>query len=383
VLPPDIGKLVTLVELRVPENALRVLPEELAHCFNLRKLSVQSNLLTTLPPVVCAGLSKLHNLNISHNQVLFLPDTIGEMCDMIKFRADQNQIRVLPDTIGQCTSLQLLSLTCNQLAYIPDSVSNCTVLTALHVSSNRFRQLPRCIDDLVGLRRLWAANNELIGLPTSLARLEHLFELQVPAAPAPPRAFSHAPLGEPWPSSTVDYRGIEEALIQLVGSPPSGQVKGSPDLRYPPEEVVTEGRDAVVAYLLANMRCAHGSLSIHFLAPCFTYVEALRAHVEALTPWGAAGTRTRSRSETAQRQRRRYPRRRPPYAASRSPAARTLHPAGAAVPRPRRATARLTRPGRRRRLSARQKTMPRRQSSRRVWWARSPRSRRRRPRPGW
>ena len=35
--------------------------------------------------------------------------------------------------------------------------------------------------------------------------------------------------------------------MQLVGSPPSAQVKGSPDLRYPPEEVVTEGRDAVVA----------------------------------------------------------------------------------------------------------------------------------------
>ena len=120
------------------------------------------------------------------------PQGVGEIIEAV---ADQNQIRVLPDTIGQCTSLQLLSLTCNQLAYIPDSVSNCTVLTALHVSSNRFRQLPRCIDDLVGLRRLWAANNELIGLPTSLARLEHLFELQVPAAPALPRAFSCAPLG--------------------------------------------------------------------------------------------------------------------------------------------------------------------------------------------
>jgi hypothetical protein len=163
--------------------------------------------------------------------------------------------------------------------------------------------------------------------------------------------------------------------MQLVGSPPSAQVKGSPDLRYPPEEVVTEGRDAVVAYLLANMRCAHGSLSIHFLAPCFTYVEALRL-------WGSAGTRTRSRSEIAQRQRRRYPRHRSSYAASRSPAAGALHAAGAAVPRPRRASARLTRPGRRRRLSARQKMMPRRQSLRRVWWARSPRSRRRRPRPG-
>lgn len=32
------------------------------------------------------------------------------------------------------------------------------------------------------------------------------------------------------------------------------QVKGNADLRYPPEDVVTEGREAIVAYLLANMR---------------------------------------------------------------------------------------------------------------------------------
>jgi hypothetical protein len=124
-------------------------------------------------------------------------------------RLDQNQLRDLPSTIGKCTSLCLLSITCNQIATIPDTFADCTNVTALHLSSNRFRQLPRCIDSLRLLRLLWAANNELIGLPTSLARLHNLFDLQV---------------------------------------------KGCADLRYPPPEIVSAGKDAVISYLLGNMR---------------------------------------------------------------------------------------------------------------------------------
>jgi hypothetical protein len=103
----------------------------------------------------------------------------------------------------------ILSLTCNQLSGIPDSFKDCGNLTALHLSSNRLRQLPRCVDDLTALRQLWASNNELIGLPTSLARLPNLVDLQV---------------------------------------------KGAPDLKFPPPEIVTSGHAAVMAFLMSNMQ---------------------------------------------------------------------------------------------------------------------------------
>lgn len=182
---------------------------ELGRCFNLRKLSLHNNLLATVPSELLAGLSSLHNLNLGRNQIVLLPNTLGEMEELEKLRLDQNQLRDLPHTIGNCTSLCLLSITCNQISTIPDTFGKCTNVTALHLSSNRFRQLPRCIDSLRLLRLLWAANNELIGLPTSLARLHHLFELQV---------------------------------------------KGCADLRYPPVEIVTAGREAIISYLLGNMR---------------------------------------------------------------------------------------------------------------------------------
>jgi hypothetical protein len=65
------------------------------------------------------------------------------------------------------------------------------------------------VDNLMQLRQLWATNNELIGLPTSLARLPNLVELQV---------------------------------------------KGSPDLRFPPPDIVTRGREAIINFLMSNMR---------------------------------------------------------------------------------------------------------------------------------
>jgi Leucine-rich repeat (LRR) protein len=208
-LPAEIGRLGALTVLRLPSNRLCTLPVELGACHSLRKLSLQDNLLVTTPPDVLAGLSDLECLNLGRNQLVFIPDTVGDMLGLIKLRADQNQLRSLPSALGLCTRLTLLSLTCNLLATLPDTMANCTALTALHISSNRFRLLPRCVDALVGLRWLWAANNELIGLPTSLAGLPHLYELQV---------------------------------------------NGCADLRYPPPEVVVEGLDAVRAYLLCNMQ---------------------------------------------------------------------------------------------------------------------------------
>lgn len=208
-LNSQVGELITLVELRLGYNRLKVLPKELGLCFNLRKLSCQNNLLSSMPGEMMSGLSSLLNLNVSCNQLVFLPDNIGDMVQLEKLRMDQNQLRVLPVTIGACTSLTVLSLTCNQLFHIPDSVQECSNLTALHISSNRFRQLPRCVDSLMQLRQLWASNNELIGLPTSLARLPKLVELQV---------------------------------------------KGSPDLRFPPPDIVTGGREAIINFLMSNMR---------------------------------------------------------------------------------------------------------------------------------
>ena len=205
----QVGELITLVELRLGYNRLKVLPKELALCFNLRKLSCQNNLLASIPGEMMSGLSCLLNLNVACNQLVFLPDALGDMICLEKLRMDQNQLRALPATIGACTSLTVLSLTCNQLFHIPDSVQECVNLTALHISSNRFRQLPRCVDGLMQLRQLWASNNELIGLPTSLARLPKLVELQV---------------------------------------------KGSPDLRFPPPDIVTGGREAIINFLMSNMR---------------------------------------------------------------------------------------------------------------------------------
>ena len=186
-------------------------------------------MLVTAPPEVLAGLSELESLNVGRNQLVFIPETIGEMQGLRKLRADQNQLRSLPAALGRCTRLTLLSLTCNLLSSLPDTMADCTELTALHLSSNRFRLLPRCVDALVGLRWLWAANNELIGLPTSLAGLPHLFELQV---------------------------------------------NGCADLRYPPPEVVVEGLDAVRAYLVCNMQYEDTEGRPNLLADAAAVAEA-------------------------------------------------------------------------------------------------------------
>ena len=51
---------------------------------------------------------------------------------------------------------------------------------------------------------------------------------------------------------------IRACICVYVCKPPPPhthtQVKGSPDLRFPPPEIVTGGRDAIINFLMSNMR---------------------------------------------------------------------------------------------------------------------------------
>lgn len=143
---------------------------------NLEQLTLTGNDLVTLPDEL-GDLVKLNLLGISYNELIELPDTIGNLVNLELLDADYNQIESLPDSIGNLTSLRHLILDFNQLRVLPDTIGDMVSLTALSLHDNQLTVLPDSIGDLIKLTHLWLSENQLQVLPESMGNLTNLGEL--------------------------------------------------------------------------------------------------------------------------------------------------------------------------------------------------------------
>jgi Leucine-rich repeat (LRR) protein len=116
-LSPRVMHLQTLVELKLSENSLAAVPEELGECALLESLHLNNNQLRTLPQSL-ANLQNLHTLNAGSNQLVSVPQ--------------MNMHR-----------LKLLDLSCNSLTDgAIGGLDKLSSLTVLDLHENRLQAVP-------------------------------------------------------------------------------------------------------------------------------------------------------------------------------------------------------------------------------------------------
>ena len=118
-------------------------------------------------------------IELSHNQLTTLPNSIGNMRNVENLILSDNQISVLPSTIGNMHSLRNLYLDLNKLADLPDTIGYLYNLQRLIVSNNQLSLVPDTLADLHSLEWLFLTRNRLLYLPESLAELESLVYLAI------------------------------------------------------------------------------------------------------------------------------------------------------------------------------------------------------------
>jgi leucine-rich repeat protein SHOC2 len=146
-----------------------------------------------------ARLDRSTSLNLSCNQLTFIPDSIGTLTnltwlklggnksdkDEFGFRTDAsdwalfNKIEVLPKSIGNLTNLTSLDLGSNQLITIPESICQLTELTFLNLSNNQLIKIPENIGNLSSLTYAIFSGNQLSNIPESIDKLLCLISLNL------------------------------------------------------------------------------------------------------------------------------------------------------------------------------------------------------------
>ena len=190
VLPPEIGDLTALKELRLGNNSLTTLPREIGQLSSLTRLYLHDNQLTSVPetlgqlsslrelylfgnqltsiPETLGQLSSLTELYLNNNQLTNVPETLGQLSSLTGLYLDGNQLTSVPETLGQLSSLTHLFLHNSQLTSVPETLGQLTKLELLNLEGNALRELPESMRGMTSLRELTLHGNDALGLPVEL-----------------------------------------------------------------------------------------------------------------------------------------------------------------------------------------------------------------------
>lgn len=173
-----LNKPLEVYRLRLTDEKLTVLSQDIRHFKNLQSLEIIGTQLTELPEEI-STLENLTMLNISHNKLTTLPESIGNLRKLITFNIYYNKLTRLPESIGNLVNLQILLVRQNYLQEVPDSMCLLKSLKVLDLSGNELRRLPENIGKLESLIQLSLAHTDVKYLPQSIGKLKNLVYLHL------------------------------------------------------------------------------------------------------------------------------------------------------------------------------------------------------------
>ena len=214
---PTVLNLTTLVTLRLDNNRLKSLPDDLSKLVNLKAMSLEGCSRLTALPIKMGRLTNLTKLHVggvplitppavvmrwevedimdylarfdeaANNQILDLID-IGlvavpvetfDLLDLKELNICGNKISELPPEFAKLSGLQQLNLAENNLQALPLSLVHFTKLQALDISGNGLTRLPPVVCMLSSLSELHCGGNKFTNLPPKLGCLDGLVELDL------------------------------------------------------------------------------------------------------------------------------------------------------------------------------------------------------------
>lgn len=159
-LPKEILRYKPLEKLSLNLNIIRTIPEigvNQLRC--IKTIDLNSNRLTFLPASIC-GLTSLEILTVNNNKLVSLPEEIGRLDKLIQLDVSCNEITHLPTQIGDMNALRALNVRRNLLVELPKEISQLKLVN-FDCSSNRINKLPLCFREMVTLIDLVVDNNPL------------------------------------------------------------------------------------------------------------------------------------------------------------------------------------------------------------------------------
>jgi leucine-rich repeat protein SHOC2 len=200
-----------LVVLNIDRNYVSILPGKLQECIALTELRAANNQLVRLPEAL-GEIDTITFLDVRNNVLQSLPHSIILLHKCERLRVSGNRLIALPEPLNGLTALRQLEADDNALTSIPQSLCEIGALTQARFSRNRIVQLPLAIGKLTALQVLTLTSNALVRVPLNLRLLTNLMEFDAtdnPEMDLPPVAVVEQGIG-----ATRDFLKMVHATLK-------------------------------------------------------------------------------------------------------------------------------------------------------------------------
>ena len=164
VVDESVCELVSLKHLILKENLLgdsNSLPKQLAKLTSLSVINLSGNQFATVPHQVL-DMDSLKEIYLGSNQIVTLPKSYEKLHKLEVLYLGGNRIRCVPDELcTQLRNLTMLNLSNNQISYLPTRITKLNRLRCLSLHNNRLSTLPVELVKM-SLAELSLRNNPLV-----------------------------------------------------------------------------------------------------------------------------------------------------------------------------------------------------------------------------
>lgn len=130
----------SLEVLDLSDNNLSSLPDDFSKFKNLKRVFISNNKLNHVPKVF-AKLQNLSMIGLRNNHIEIFEENSLPLCTRWLILTDNNLMK-LPNSIGDLKLLQKCMLSGNQISELPKSFSKCTNLELLRIAANKLTSFP-------------------------------------------------------------------------------------------------------------------------------------------------------------------------------------------------------------------------------------------------
>lgn len=128
--------------LEVGQNPMTKVSLGALSASDLTSLNLSSTNMARLDEGLFRLLPSLTELVLDRNQFVTLPDSLGQLTNLVVFSVNNNNLVQLPTSIGNLRKLTRLNIQNNNLKHLPPSIWNCAALYRLNVTSNLLEAFP-------------------------------------------------------------------------------------------------------------------------------------------------------------------------------------------------------------------------------------------------
>ncbi|PSN32796.1 hypothetical protein C0J52_20402 [Blattella germanica] len=164
-LPVEVTEFYFLERLQLYHNTIRSIPDSVVYLQSLIYLDLSRNQLSVLPSTLCQ--LPLEVLLVANNKLVALPEELGRMKTLAELDASCNEISHLPPQLGELPVLKSLNLRRNHLVELPLEIAYLR-LVKLDISGNRITTLPVELRTMTTLVDLNLSHNPLTSPPSYL-----------------------------------------------------------------------------------------------------------------------------------------------------------------------------------------------------------------------